>query len=68
MKHQTITYKHDHYIVEFTPLENGKCQYLVDFHDVGNLESLVDRILSYSQLNECLNNPKDYIACNRYNI
>ena len=52
--------------IEVRPLENGKCQYLVDFHDFGNLESLVGRILNYQELNNCLKNPKNYIRENKY--
>lgn len=63
-----ITYKENEFIVEFTPLENGKCEYLVNVHDTSNLESLVDRILNYTQLNYWLNNLKRYIPENRFNI
>lgn len=63
----TIEYRHNDFIVIFQPLENGKCEYLVDVHDTAELESLVGRVLSYGELNYWLNNLGKYIAENRYN-
>lgn len=62
-----ITFKHKDYLMEFKPLENGKCEYLVNVHDFGNLESLVDRVLSYDQLNYWIDNIERYISENKYN-
>ena len=64
----TIIYKHNDIQFEFTPLENGKCEYLVDCHDFGNLESLVNRTLSYNELNYWLGNLSNYISENKFNI
>lgn len=63
MKRQIIITK----INDIEPLENGKCEYLVDCHDFGNLEILVNRKLDYQSLNYYLTNPKNYIAENKYN-
>lgn len=49
----------------FIPLENGRCEYVVTCHDFGNLESLVNRILSYKKLNYYLENPERYIKENK---
>lgn len=38
-------------LLEFRPLENGKAEYLVNYHDFGNLESIIGIRLSYDQLN-----------------
>ena len=49
----------------FAPLENGRCEYVVACHDFGNLESLVNRVLSYKNLNYYLENPERYIKENK---
>lgn len=54
--------------IHFKPLENGNCEYLVDCHDFANLESLVNRVLSYKELNYYLKNPNDYIKECKYNF
>ena len=58
---KTITYKYKDCQLEFTPLENGKCEYLVDVHDFGNLESIVDRVLNYQELEYWIKNITQYI-------
>jgi len=62
-----IEYKYKDYLMEIKPLENGKCEYLVNVHDFGNLESLVDRTLSYNELNYWIANIERYISENKYN-
>ena len=46
-------------LLEFTPLNNGKAQYAINYHDFGNLESLVERIISYDELNWLIERMKD---------
>jgi hypothetical protein len=62
-----IQYKHKDYLMEIEPLENGNCEYLVNVHDFGNLESLVNRTLSYNELNYWIANIERYISENKYN-
>ena len=61
-----ITFKHKDIEIQFTPLEDGKCQYLVSVHDFGNLESVVNRVLSYTQLTDLINSPESCINFLRY--
>ena len=46
-------------LLEFTPLNNGKAQYRVNYHDFGNLESLVEIIISYDRLNWLIDRMKE---------
>ena len=52
------------YEIEFSPLENGKGEYIVNFHDYGNLESRLNVVLTYTELNYFLKNYKNAIQEN----
>jgi hypothetical protein len=52
-----IVYKHsDSLEVHFTPLDNGRAEYLVTIHDFDNLDGWNGRV-SYSELNTILDAP-----------
>lgn len=63
-----IVFKYENVEIGFKPLENGKCEYKVDVHDFDSLEGVVDRILTYDQLQELLDNPQDCIKLMRYHF
>lgn len=50
-----IIHKYKDIRLEFTPLENGKNEYLVSLHDYGNLEVVVSRTIDGQTLNELIN-------------
>lgn len=46
----TIEYKHDdRYSIYFTPLENGRAEYLIEIHDFADLSCWRDRV-DYTEL------------------
>lgn len=55
-----IEYKIKDYLFIIKPLENGKCEYNIEFHDFGNLEGRFLTV-SYQGLNYILSNPKEVI-------
>lgn len=49
-----MVYKNKDVELQIKPLENGKAEYEISLHDFGNLESIVDKTVSYDELNYIL--------------
>ena len=65
-----ITFKHKDIILDFTPLENGNNEYVVNLHDHGNLESVVNRCVDGYHLNQLIDLINSYnyyiLGCDRW--
>ena len=63
---QRIEYKFNKDIsVYFIPLNNGKCEYLIEIHDFSELDCIKERC-NYLELQDVLRNPFDFLSGYRF--